>query len=298
MNANVASPTEHTEKIAARLETRFPQRLMVLPSTAQVAVRECGNKRDATTIVLLHGISSGAASWLQTTERLAVHARVLAWDAPGYGESSSLAALAPTDADYANVLIELLDTMGIQRCVLVGHSLGALVACSTAAQLGTTRIDRVVLISPAGGYGAEAQASVRDQVRVERRHAMQSLGAAGLAARIDQRLLSTGATAEMRNWLRWNTARLRPSGYLQAVEMLCTSSLARHLDLAMPVEVHCGDADVVTTPAVCREWAARFGAPFGMIKHSGHASPIEQPAAVAELIARATQPSTGALQDE
>lgn len=296
MNATVATAAELDERNIARLEACFPQRLVRLPSAAQVAIRECGGSADGATVVLLHGISSGAASWLQTAERLGERTRVVAWDAPGYGESSSLAAAAPTAEDYADALIELLNETGIERCVLVGHSLGALTACATAAKLGASRIDRVVLISPAGGYGTEAQTEARNRVRRERGHALLKLGVAGLAERIDQRLLSTGATVEMRAWVRWNAARLRPAGYLQAVELLCASSLANHLDIGMPVELHCGDADVVTTPAQCREWAARFGAPFGLIKHSGHASPIEQPAAVAELLVRASEQTTRALQ--
>ncbi|UUZ69877.1 alpha/beta hydrolase [Polaromonas sp. P2-4] len=55
----------------------------------------------------------------------------------------------------------------------------------------------------------------------------------------------------------------------------------------MPVEVHCGDADVVTPPAACRGWADLYAAPFDLIKGAGHASPVEQPEAVARLITRA-----------
>src|SRR5256885_12675463 len=53
---------------------------------------------------MLHGISSGAASWLDVALELAPRARVLAWDAPGYGRSTPLAPDAPTGADYARVL--------------------------------------------------------------------------------------------------------------------------------------------------------------------------------------------------
>ena len=89
-----------------------------------------------------------------------------------------------------------------------------------------------------------------------------------------------------RAWVRRNTARLDPAGYTQAVQMLCGDDIARYAPLAMPVEVHCGDGDIVTTPQACREVAATLEAPFTLIARAGHACAIEQPRAVAALIAR------------
>ena len=48
-------------------------------------------------------------------------------------------------------------------------------------------------------------------------------------------------------------------GYLQAVELLCNTDLGTYCLLGVPVEVHCGDADVVTPPAQCAAWAAALG---------------------------------------
>ncbi|HBY1606984.1 TPA: alpha/beta fold hydrolase, partial [Klebsiella aerogenes] len=69
-------------------------------------------------LTLLHGISSGAASW---HKQMALPGyRVLAWDMPGYGESPMLAA-APADAgDYADALARMLDRAGVEQTVLVG----------------------------------------------------------------------------------------------------------------------------------------------------------------------------------
>ena len=195
-------------------------------------------------------------------------------------------------------LHELLQARGVRRCVLVGHSLGALIACAYARDLGADLVTRLVLISPAGGYGAQAQVGTRARVRNERRDALQTLGVSGLAERIPQRLLSPAADSAARAWVQWNTARLQPAGYLQAVELLCASDLGTSQGLAMPVEVHCGDADVVTPPAACRVWADLYAAPFDLIKGAGHASPVEQPEAVARLITRAAMQPNGATHHE
>jgi len=280
----------------ALLDSRFAQRVVTLPSGAQVAIRECGVPVSKPSAVLLHGIGSGAASWLQAALAAGEQAHVVAWDAPGYGLSTPLAGDAPADTDYAARLHELLLALGITRCVLVGHSLGALMACAYARGPGATRVARLVLISPAGGYGAPGRAAVAERVRSERREALRTLGVAGLAERSAERLLSTAAGAQARAWVRWNSARLQPAGYLQAVELLCASDLARSPGLAMPVEVYCGDADVVTPPEACRNWAEFFGAEFHLIERAGHAVPVEQPEAAARIITRAVEQANGVRQ--
>ncbi|MFC5521464.1 alpha/beta fold hydrolase [Polaromonas jejuensis] len=298
MDAATRTADDLLQAPLALLDSRFPQRIVTLPSGACVALRECGARGDAPTVVLLHGISSGAASWLQAALLAGEQLHVIAWDAPGYGESTPLPGDAPLDADYAARLHELLLVLDVRHCVLVGHSLGALMACAYARDLGAERVTRVVLISPAGGYGAVAQAVTSARVRGERRDALQTLGVDGLAERIPQRLLSPAANSAARAWVRWNAANLQPAGYLQAVELLCQSDLGKSRGVAMPVEVHCGDADVVTPPVACRGWADLYAAPFDLIKGAGHASPVEQPEAVARLITRAALQLTGAKQHE
>jgi pimeloyl-ACP methyl ester carboxylesterase len=266
----------------ALLDQAFAQKLATLPSGARVALRERGERSPARpTLVLLHGISSGAASWLHVVLPLPADQHVVAWDAPGYGHSTPLPQTSPVAADYAQRLHELLQALDLRRCVLVGHSLGALMACAYAAAH-PDAVQRLVLVSPARGYGNDTQQA--DKVRRERGEALRSKGVAGIAAAIDQRLLSPLADAAAREWVRWNAARLHPEGYLQAVQMLCNSTLA---PVRVPVEVHCGEADVVTTPAACAQAAAALDAPFATIVNAGHASHAEQPQAVAALLAAA-----------
>ena len=269
----------------ALLDSAFPAQRIALADGSHVAVRRRGDAR-APAVVLLHGISSGAASWLHTALRLD-GLQAIAWDAPGYGDSAPLPAAAPTDADYAARLELLLQALDLRRCLLVGHSLGALMAAAHARLHGDGRVARLLLISPAGGYGQQDNAAARDRVQRERLAALAHKGVAGLAASIDQRLLSPQASAAQRAWVRWNTARLRAGGYRQAVALLCASDLGRAQGLALPIGVHCGAADVVTPPEACRRWAERLGATYAEIAGAGHASPIEQPQAVARLIAQA-----------
>jgi len=275
----VAAPGTWLEQ----LERSFPARAVALPSGDQVIVRECGQRGAAPSLVLLHGISSGAASWLQVAVSLTARFHVVAWDAPGYGQSTPLRPARPTAQDYAIRLQEMLEALHLRSCVLAGHSLGALMAAACAQQH-PHLVARLVLISPARGYADRPEEATR--VRTLRLDALREQGVAGLAAQIDERLLSPAAGAEARQWVRWNAAQLRPDGYRQAVEMLCGSTLAQPPQ-QVAVEVHCGADDIVTPPANCEQVARQFGAPFHLIAGAGHASQVEQPHAVAGLLAAA-----------
>jgi pimeloyl-ACP methyl ester carboxylesterase len=277
------------QPMLAALDAGFASSRVDVGHGAVVGVRRCGQRRSLPPVVLVHGISSGAASWLQVAQGLGAHTEVLAWDAPGYGESTPLPMAGPTDDDYAQRLQELLDALHLQDALLVGHSLGALMVLACARH---RTVPGVVLISPARGYGRDDQAALRVKVQADRIDALESLGVPGMAGRIDQRLLSPAAGEAARAWVRWNTSLLKPAGYLQAVHMLCHSELGRGVGAGTAVRVHCGDADVVTTPADCRQWAHAHAHPFALIGQAGHASPVEQPDAVAALILAALQERT------
>jgi pimeloyl-ACP methyl ester carboxylesterase len=267
----------------ARLDARFPARNVAVGGGAVVSVRECGK---GPVVVCLHGIGSGAASWIDTAALLASQARFIAWDAPGYGESTPLDADAPAAADYAARLGALLDALDIDSCVLAGHSLGAIVAASAARTDARTsaRIRRLVLVSPAIGYGAPARAEARAKVRAERLATLDELGIAGMAARRAGRLVSDKASEHARQWVRWNMARLNERGYRQAVELLCNADLLADLPPPMPVRVACGALDAVTPPAACEAVARQCGVPLELVDDAGHAGYVEQPQAVATLL--------------
>jgi pimeloyl-ACP methyl ester carboxylesterase len=97
-------------------------------------------------LVLLHGQPGSAADWQQVAERLPAQLHAVAVDRPGYG--SSLQAAGGFAAGARTVLDEL-DSCGIQRAVLVGHSFGGGVALS-AASLAPHRVEAVVLLASVG----------------------------------------------------------------------------------------------------------------------------------------------------
>ncbi len=287
------APTDPSPMLAGLADTFVEAQVTVDASGAKVAYRSGGSQGPV--VLLLHGISSGAPSWLPCASLLAAHARVIAWDAPGYGSSSPLAQKAPRAADYAVRLQGLVRALGLRPDVIVGHSLGALMAAAYLAQAEPERRPaRLLLVSPAQGYGAPGKEQKADEVTRERLEALARLGVAGLAERGPARLLSPDADAGARAWVRWNMSRLDPDGYRQAVAMLCGDDIGAYLARrpeGVAVEVGCGTRDVVTPPIGAQALAQRFGLPFTPIPDAGHACYIEQAAAVARWIRAALDAS-------
>lgn len=108
---------------------------------------------DAPTLVMLHEGLGSAAMWGDFPERLAAAtgAGVFAYSRAGYGNSSLVKLPRPLtyQSDEAKqVLPKLLDAIGVQRFVLVGHSDGATISTIYAGSHQDHRLHGLVLMAP------------------------------------------------------------------------------------------------------------------------------------------------------
>lgn len=284
------SPTARTSAAGSEAaDDRFPLRRLPL-AHGELAWREAGQ---GTPLVLLHGIGSGSASWAAQLQALSAHYRVLAWDAPGYGGSDPLPEAQPLGDDYAAVLASWLARIGAGAAIVVGHSLGAIVAASWAARA-DAKPRALLLASPARGYG-QAAAELREAKYRERVDLVERLGVAGLAASRSAGLCAPGADAAVVEAVRLNMARITPGGYAQAAWMLAHDDLRTRLRTApRPRAVLCGELDRVTPPDACRALAEEIGAPFVALPGVAHACYVENPAQFdAALLAALQEPNHG-----
>jgi pimeloyl-ACP methyl ester carboxylesterase len=244
---------------------------------------------DGLPIVLLHGIGSNAQSFLPLMQAFAGHHPTVAWDAPGYGNSQPVTAEWPDASDYAAALNRLLARLGISRCVLVGHSLGALMAARFAVTA-RSRVVALALISPALGYGSEKGMPLPPSV-ARRIGDLDRLGPAEFAAaRAPGLLADPTGRPDVLQAVERAMASVRRPGYDQACRLLAGGRL---LDDAAKVEVATavlvGTQDRVTPPEhVRRAFDALPQSPrhlYREISDAGHALCQEQPAAVSQAIA-------------
>ncbi len=83
-------------------------------------------------VVAVHGITANSRAWLAVDRALEGRAALLAVDLRGRAASSGLPGPYGMEA-YARDLLAVLDACGLERAVLVGHSLGAYAVARFAA---------------------------------------------------------------------------------------------------------------------------------------------------------------------
>ena len=112
------------------------------------------------TLLLLHDFGSSVFSWRKVTGPLGEHARVIAFDRPGFGLSERPAvtsAVTPGETGVQNpytpeaqvaLSVGLLDKLGVKKAVLIGNSAGGAVAVNLALTH-PERVAGLVLVDPA-----------------------------------------------------------------------------------------------------------------------------------------------------
>ncbi len=102
-------------------------------------------RRGATPIMIVHGLSFISYDWIEIADRLARGREVAAMDMRGFGESSWSADKKYGVGDFAGDCLALMDHLGWDRAILIGHSMGGRNATWCAAE-NADRIAALVLV--------------------------------------------------------------------------------------------------------------------------------------------------------
>jgi pimeloyl-ACP methyl ester carboxylesterase len=238
-----------------------------------------------TPVLLLHGFPLDHTMWKAQIAALAVHARVIAPDLRGFGESP-LGDVDPQHKismeQYANELNELLDALEItEPIVLVGFSMGGYIAWQFMRKYGHRLRALVQCDTRAGADTEEGRAG-----RIKMADNVAEWGAARVAEMMGPKLFSARALetkpelmAEVRRVVK-NTS---PAAIAAAQRGMAARPDVTALlpTIEVPTLVLVGDADAISPPAEMQAIAAAIpDADFVVIPNSGHMTTMENSADV------------------
>lgn len=150
---------ERLEQLFDRVLAAFPTIVPSVPRTlveretevlgTRLVYRMHRGQVSGPAMIHLHGFGISGRYLLPTAGLLAPEFPTYVPDLPGYGRSGN-----PPDVlgirGLADAVAAFMDAVGLERATLVGNSLGSAVAASFATYY-PERLERVVLVSPAGG---------------------------------------------------------------------------------------------------------------------------------------------------
>ena len=237
----------------------------------------------ARSVVFLHGIGGGAGLFARQVEALGPQMRILAWDMPGYGGSDPIERCSVDG--YAEAFAAFLGALGIERPILVGHSLGGLIVQACLARgLGGARA--AVLAQTAAAFGGRDPAWAEDFVRarlapLDEGRTMRSLAAGMVAGMIGDGPDADGVALAERMIAETPEAAFR-AGTLALVGFDRREDLAR---IGVPILLVAGTRDLNAPAATMARMAERIpGAELVTVEGCGHLVMLERPETFTELI--------------
>ncbi len=240
-------------------------------------------------VLLLHGQPGGAADWRGVVSRLRGAADTIAIDRPGWDGASRALDLAGN----AGTALAALDSRGVHRAVVAGHSLGAAIAAWLAA-VAPERVTGLVLAAPAANraslYPLDRWLAAPVAGELASAAAMGSLGVAlslprlrrriAAATRVDESYLRVARGAALRPWA-W-----RANASEQRTLVRDLPALERRLPrITAPTTILAGSSDRIVPPRAARALAEQIsGARLRVSERAGHLLPQCDPGLVADAI--------------
>lgn len=234
---------------------------------------------DGPALVFANSLGTDLRVWDAVLPLLPAGLRLVRADKRGHGLSDDTPG-PWSIADLAEDLAAVLDALNVRQAVVVGLSVGGLIAQSLADRR-PDLVRALVLSGTAPKIGTAETWNAR----------IEEIGRGGIAPLADailERWFTPRFRAESPDFPLWRNMLLRTPvpGYAAACAAIRDADLtASTAALRLPVLAMVGDADGATPPDLVRAMAASIpGARFRLIADAGHIPGVEQPAAVARLI--------------
>ena len=238
-----------------------------------------------TPLVLIHGVGASPESWDPVLPFLPKDRPVLRYTLRGHLSDTENIAGPYEMADFVADLITLLDAHGLERVILVGFSLGGLIA-QAAALAHPERTEALIAIGSVAGRSDEERERVLARYREVADRGPAEVAKGSVERWYTPEYLAAHPEAG-RETLR-RMGELDPASYAAAYRVLATTDLVDELPrLRMPVLAIAGEFDVGSPPHMSETIARRVAAgEFVVVPGVKHELLQESPETIAKEIDR------------
>jgi len=247
-------------------------------------------------LLFVHGLSGAWQNWLENIPHFARSHRVIAMDLPGFG-FSPMPSWQLTIPSYGRFLRDFCERVGVERCAIVGNSMGGFIATEVAVA-DPDRIEKLVLVSAAGITWARARqepaAMIGRVFRAAAPLALRFQTSAGIRRPRARQLAFNGVfhdPSALRRELLWENIMpaLESPGYLDALTNLVGYDIRHRLaEIEDPTLIVWGRNDRVVPVPAALSYQRRIGdkAELVIFDETGHMPQLERPQRFNRLLER------------
>lgn len=235
-------------------------------------VHHQGDPKEQHPLVFVHGAGGSHLNWPPQLRRLA-GANTYALDLPGHGQSEGQGRRSISA--YADFVAAFLETLGLEKVTLVGHSMGGATALDFALRY-PERLAGLVLV----GSGARLRVAptILNGIRQDFQAAVRLITDYAFAPDAPEQLKGEG---------RRQMGQTHPDVlYSDFAACDAFDVMDRLGDIRCPTLAICGTADRLTPPKYSTYLCDNIpGAQLILVEGAGHMVMLEQPEAVSQAIA-------------
>lgn len=246
------------------------------------APTERGTDHETRTIICHHGLGSSQNFYYPIVPAfLASGFRVITFDASGAARSP-YTQVEQSIKSLASDVLGILDALSLPRAILLGHSMGGMVASYLASDSITKgRIQAVVLIGPV--YPSEAVSHAFEK-RID---VVGRQGMSPMAETIPFSAPGSRASPLVRAFIRELLLGQSSSGYLSHCRVICDAKTPVYGDIMAPLLLIAGEEDKSADLAMCKRMFDEIGSQekeMEVLEGVGHWHCLEAPDKVVRTI--------------